>query len=247
MNRFFGKSENIFENEIIIDGSDVNHIKNVLRMKQGDKLLVAGGNNKEFVCSIGSFEDDRIILHIDSTSLTDRELPVKVTLFQGLPKGDKMEWIIQKCVELGVFEIVPVSMKRCVVKLDEKKAKGKVSRWQSISESGAKQCGRNIVPKISEVMSFNKAMEYAKGLDMVIVPYELCEGMDATQKALSSIKPGMNVGVFIGPEGGFDISEIELSKALGFTPVSLGKRILRTETAGMTVMAILMYHLEIQE
>lgn len=247
MNRFFGRTENIGENTIIIDGSDVNHIRNVLRMKAGDRLMVNGGNNKDYLCAVKEYEADKVILDIVNTEDNDRELPSRIYLFQGLPKGDKMELIIQKCVELGVYEVIPVAMKRCVVKLDDKKAKNKLSRWQAVSESAAKQSGRSIIPAIHEVMSFKEAVEYAKNMNASLIPYELAEGMEATKKALSGIHGGMDIAVFIGPEGGLDIDEVERAENAGITPVSLGKRILRTETAGMTVMSILMYRLETEE
>lgn len=244
MNRFFGKSENIFSDHIIIDGTDVNHIKNVLRMRIGEKLMVSGGNNTDYLCSVKEFTEDKVILDILSEDKADSELKARIHLFQGLPKADKMELIIQKCVELGVYEIIPVATKRCVVKLDEKKADAKITRWQSISESAAKQSGRTIIPQIHSLMSYKEAVKYASSMDVKLIPYELCEGMEATKKALDNLKPGMDAAVFIGPEGGFDISEVEFAVENGMIPVSLGKRILRTETAGFTVMAIIMYHLE---
>ena len=154
MNRFFGKSENIFSDHIIIDGTDVNHIKNVLRMRIGEKLMVSGGNNTDYLCSVKEFTEDKVILDILSEDKADSELKARIHLFQGLPKADKMELIIQKCVELGVYEIIPVATKRCVVKLDEKKADAKITRWQSISESAAKQSGRTIIPQIHSLMSY---------------------------------------------------------------------------------------------
>ena len=247
VNRFFGKSENISENIIIIDGQDVNHMKNVLRLRIGEQVMVNGGDNKDYLCEIEAYADEQATLKICEVVESDRELSSRVYLFQGLPKGDKMELIIQKCVELGVHEIIPVSMKRCVVKLDDKKAASKIKRYQAISESAAKQSNRNIIPQITEVMTFKEAIAYAGKLDMAMVPYELAEGMGSLRNKLTQIKSGMDVGIFIGPEGGFDISEIEYAMEKGFEPVSLGRRILRTETAGMTMMSILMYHLEIQE
>ena len=247
MNRFFGKSENITDNRIVIDGQDVNHMKNVLRLKVGEEVMVNGGNNKDYLCTISEYQPDAVYLDVVEIMDSDRELSAKVFLFQGLPKGDKMELIIQKCVELGVFEIIPVAMKRCVVKLDDKKASSKIKRYQAISESAAKQSNRSIIPEIKSVMSFKEAVSYAKGLDIAIIPYELCEGMDSFKKVLSEIKSDKTVGIFIGPEGGFEASEVNFALENGITPVSLGRRILRTETAGMTVMSIIMYHLEIQE
>lgn len=247
MNRFFGKSENIFSDYIIIDGADVNHIKNVLRMKTGEEVMVSGGNNTDYHCRISEISDDEIRLSIVERLESDKELPARIHIFQGLPKSDKMELIIQKCVELGVYEIIPVSMKRCVVKLDDKKASSKIARWQAISESAAKQSGRSIIPCVRNVMSYKEAINYAFTMDYTIVPYELAEGMEATKAALANIKPGMDVAVFIGPEGGFDVSEIAEAGEKGMVPISLGKRILRTETAGLAVMSIIMYHLEIGE
>jgi 16S rRNA (uracil1498-N3)-methyltransferase len=147
-------------------------------------------------------------------------------------------------VELGVYEIIPVATKRAVVKLDDKKAAKKVERWNSISEGGAKQSGRNMVPEVKSVMSYKEAMQYAKDLDVVLIPYELAEGMDETRKVIEAIYPGQSVGIFIGPEGGFDTAEVEYALAQGAKAITLGKRILRTETAGLTTLSILMYHLE---
>ena len=222
-------------------------MKNVLRLKVGEEVMVNGGNNKDYLCTISEYQSDAVYLDVVEIMDSDRELSAKVFLFQGLPKGDKMELIIQKCVELGVFEIIPVAMKRCVVKLDDKKASSKIKRYQAISESAAKQSNRSIIPEIKSVMSFKEAVSYAKGLDIAIIPYELCEGMDSFKKVLSEIKSDKTVGIFIGPEGGFEASEVNFALENGITPVSLGRRILRTETAGMTVMSIIMYHLEIQE
>ena len=184
------------------------------------------------------------MLTILETCDNDNELKAEVYLFQGLPKSDKMELIIQKCVELGVHEIIPVNMKRCVVKLDDKKTDAKIKRWNSISESAAKQSGRGIIPRVSAPVSFDEAIKLCEEMDVKLIPYELAEGMQATTEALSKIAPGMKIGFFIGPEGGFELSEIKKAKENGIIPISLGKRILRTETAGLTVMSILMYHLE---
>ena len=168
----------------------------------------------------------------------------KIYLFQGLPKGDKMELIIQKAVELGVHEIIPVSMNRCVVRLDEKKASSKQKRWQTIAEAAAKQSKRGIIPEIRKVLSFEQALFYANDMQVKMLPYELANGMEETKKVIASIRPGDKIAVWIGPEGGFDKQEVSKASACGFYPISLGKRILRTETAGMTVLSILMYHME---
>ena len=244
MHRFFVEPHQVTEDTIRIVGTDVNHIKNVLRMKVGDVLQISDGHNQQYLCSILSMEATEVVVSIEETLATSTELPSKLYLFQGLPKGDKMEFIIQKAVELGVYEIIPVATKRAVVKLDEKKAAKKVERWNSIAESGAKQSGRNVIPTVMDVMSYNEALAYAKKLDVVLIPYELAEGMEETRQIIAGIRRGQSVGIFIGPEGGFEVEEVERAKMQGILPVTLGKRILRTETAGLTMLSILMYHLE---
>ena len=244
MHRFFVEPHQVTEDTIRKVGTDVNHIKNVLRMKVGDVLQISDGHNQQYLCSILSMEATEVVVSIEETLATSTELPSKLYLFQGLPKGDKMEFIIQKAVELGVYEIIPVATKRAVVKLDEKKAAKKVERWNSIAESGAKQSGRNVIPTVMDVMSYNEALAYAKKLDVVLIPYELAEGMEETRQIIAGIRRGQSVGIFIGPEGGFEVEEVERAKMQGILPVTLGKRILRTETAGLTMLSILMYHLE---
>ena len=248
MYHFFTDKCNISGHTIYIEGNDVNHIKNVLRMQPGEEVSVGNGeDDNEYRCVIESFEEDRVVCKLLFVKEADVESPAKVYLYQGLPKADKMELIIQKCVELGVTGIVPVATKRCVVKLDDKKAKAKVDRWQAIAEAAGKQSKRAIVPNIGQVMSFKEALESVKDMDIKMIPYELSEGMEETKKIFSKIRPGQTVAVFIGPEGGFDESEIESAMKAGVTPVSLGKRILRTETAGMMVMAWIDYCLEVEE
>lgn len=244
MYRFFGRSENISDKEITIDGGDVNHIRNVLRMKPGDRLTVSGGDNADYLCEIREFADGKVLLDIVEKSGADRELGAKIYLFQGLPKSDKMELIVQKCVELGVYEIVPVAMSRCVVKLDKKRSEAKTARWQAISESAAKQSGRTVIPRVREPMTFGQALEYASEMDVKLIPYELARGMEAAKAAVESVHAGMSVAVFIGPEGGFEAEEVDAARESGALPISLGRRILRTETAGLAVMSVLMYHLE---
>lgn len=226
-----------------ISGPDFNHIKNVLRMKTGDTFLVSD-EGESHLCEIEAFDGETAVAGIIEENYQNTELDVKIYLFQGLPKSDKMELIIQKCVELGVFAIIPTEMSRCVVKLEEKKKKNKVERWQAISESAAKQSKRNIIPEIMNVMSYKEALSFAERLDMIIVPYESENGMNGTAETLSKIKSGMSIGIFIGSEGGFDDNEISLAKEKGSNIVSLGKRILRTETAAITSVAMCMLHIE---
>lgn len=245
MYRFFVEPEQVGEKEITITGSDVNHIKNVLRMKPEETILISSGENLEYTCYIRELKEEEIIAHIMYVQESGYELPSRLYLFQGLPKSDKMELIIQKAVELGVHEIIPVASKRAVVKLDEKKEEKKRTRWQAISESAAKQSKRMYVPEVKKVMSFSQAVEYAGQLDVVLVPYELAKGMGETREIIGQIKKGQSVGIFIGPEGGFEEAEVELAvEKANAKAVTLGKRILRTETAGLTVLSILMFTLE---
>lgn len=244
MFHFFVAPENITENMVTVVGDDVNHIKNVLRMKIGEKFIANDGNGGSYCCAVSSISDEIITADILEGQLSSTELPVRLVLFQGLPKADKMELIIQKAVELGVSEIVPVEMTRCVVKLDDKKKKSKISRWQSISESAAKQSGRMLIPEIHDVLSFKSALDYAKDFDVVFVPYECADSMAAMKEKMEQIKAGMTVGIFIGPEGGYEKDEIEKAVAAGGEIVSLGKRILRTETASIAALAICMFNIE---
>lgn len=244
MYRFFIEDGINSGSEIRISGSDYNHIKNVLRMKKGEEVLISDGKDREYLCSISEITDEEVILSIEDIMGTSRELPTKITLFQGLPKGDKMEQIIQKTVELGVTEIVPVAMKRCVVKLDAKKAGKKVERWNGIALSAAKQSKRGIIPEVKDVVSYQEAVKMASSMDAILVPYENAEGIEGARKLVASMKGRESIAVFIGPEGGFEDSEIELALENGANTLTLGKRILRTETAGMTMLSILMFELE---
>ena len=245
MHRFFVEEPAMGENSITITGGDVNHIKNVVRMAVGDKICVINGqNNKEYYCEITAVGNDAVDTRICEIRESDQELGNEVVLFQGLPKSDKMELIIQKAVELGVHTIVPVSTDRTVVKLDAKKEANKRKRWMSISESAAKQSGRLRIPEVTPVVSYREALEMAKKMDVRLIPYELAEGMEKTRELMSSIQPGQSVAVFIGPEGGFESSEIEKAMEIGAWPITLGKRILRTETAGLVTLAMLVYNLE---
>lgn len=247
MYQFFVEPSQINGNRVVITGGDVNHIKNVLRMKIGEELAVSNGiDGREYRCGIAELHEDSVVCELRFIKEDGLELPSKVYLFQGLPKAGKMELIIQKAVELGAFEIVPMATKRAVVKLDDKKAKAKVVRWQSIAEAAAKQSKRGVIPQVHDVLSFKEALAYAEEMDMKLIPYELAEGMAATKKLMEEIgknKPA-SVAVFIGPEGGFDEGEISLAKEKGIIPITLGKRILRTETAGFTTLAFIMYQLE---
>ena len=247
MTQFFADASkvNTEEHRIIIDGDDYNHIKNVLRMKQGEEFSVrVQGEPREYRCSVSEYTESEVICEIRFIKEDDTELPVKVTIYQALPKGDKLETVIQKCIELGAVRIVPVRTSRCVVKLDDKKAVSKCERWQQIANGAAEQSKRGIIPKIGPVMSFDEALKSAGDLDISFIPYELAKDMGKTRELFSKIKDGDSIGIFIGPEGGFDEKEIEKAIAAGIEPVTLGRRILRTETAAMTVMSWLVYIFE---
>ena len=246
MQRFFVEPHQIDEeaHQIHILGSDVNHISNVLRMKQREELWISDGGKKEYRCTIEDFSSDEVLLHIIYVQEPDYELPSRIYLFQGLPKADKMELIIQKAVELGAYEVIPVETKRCVVKLDGKKATKKVERWKQIAESAAKQSKRMLIPNVHEVLTFKEALKYAEAMDIRLIPYELAKGMQETKEILADIQPGQSVGIFIGPEGGFEEKEVETAISEGAKPITLGKRILRTETAGLAVLSVLMFQLE---
>lgn len=243
MFNFFAKENCLNNGRYYITGTDYNHIKNVLRMKPEDKFLVSC-NGKSDLCKLECYEAETAVAVIIEENYSDNELNVKIHLFQGLPKSDKMELIIQKCVELGVSDITPVEMNRCVVKLEEKKKASKQARWQSIAESAAKQSKRNVVPAVHCPISFKDALIKSEELDIILIPYENKDGMSATKAALKCIEADSKIGIFIGPEGGFDESEIELTKEKNCKIISLGQRILRTETAAITAVGMCMLYAE---
>ena len=246
MYHFFVKPENILQDQILIDGSDVNHIRNVLRMKPGEEILLSDGEGHDYTCRIDSLSTDLIRCGIVAEEASGTESSVRVYLFQGLPKADKFEHIIQKSVELGVHQIIPVETARCVVKYDPKKLISKLERWNKISESAAKQSRRGIIPQVEPVMKFKEALSYAGDLDLLLIPYENFKDMKETRQVLSRIKPGNSVGIFIGPEGGFEQSEVEslCSSHPNAYPISLGSRILRTETAPLMLLSVLLFAFE---
>ena len=244
MHRFFVEQTQIEEKYIHITGQDAHHIKNVLRMRPREEILVSNGDKMEYTCQIEELAEEEVLAKIMFVEEAGLELPSKVYLFQCLPKSDKMELIIQKAVELGAAEIIPVASSRCVVKLDAKKETSKIRRWQGISESAAKLSKRMYIPQVHSVLKFPEALKYAAEMDVKLIPYELAKGMDAAREQIGAIEPGQSIAVFIGPEGGFEEEEIQAAMDMGFQPITLGKRILRTETAGFTVLSILMYHLE---
>ncbi len=244
MYHFYVEPDAVSENTARITGGDVNHIKNVLRMHTGEEIMILDGNGMEYRCEIEAISDE-ILARILEAKKTEAELSVRLLLFQGLPKKDKMELIIQKAVELGVSEIIPVLTKRTVVKLeDKKKEQKKLERWQAIAEAAAKQSGRGIIPKVCEAVKFSEAVKQAEALEEALIPYELAEGMDEARERIRGLHGKKTIGIFIGPEGGFEEDEIALAVKSGIHPITLGKRILRTETAGLCILSVIMFELE---
>ncbi len=243
MHQFFVEDHQIGKEYITITGADVNHIRNVLRMKQGERIRVSNQEGRDYFCEITEVGEDFVQADIVSEDESGTELPSRIYLFQALPKGDRMETVIEKAVELGVYEIIPVAMKYCVVKLDEKKAAVRVKRWQAIAESAAKQSKRSIIPVVHPVMTYREALEYANACDIRLVPYENELGMKGTKAAFAKVKSGCSISVMIGPEGGFSEEEINAARET-MDVISLGKRILRTDTAGICTMSMLMMTLE---
>ena len=252
MHHFFAELEDFREDSILLTGENYNHAVNVLRLKEGERILVSGPDGTDHLCSVaeisrGSGEGEGPWLRalIGETCGENHELTAEVVLFQCLPKADKMELIIQKAVELGVTAVVPVISRNCVVKLDDKKAEGKLRRWQAIAESAAKQSKRSIVPQILAPVSIRDAVEMLEEYDVRMIPYENENGLTSLCEAIISFVPGRRIAVMIGPEGGFDPMEVSMAKRHGVVPVSLGKRILRTETAAVAVLSLIMIRLEI--
>ena len=244
MHHFFVTPQQISGDKIRIEGGDVNHMKNVLRMKLHAKAEISDGESRTYLCEVEAYEEDVAILHILEEMEADTEPASKLYLFQGLPKSDKMELIVQKAVELGVYQVIPVAMKRSVVRLDDKKAAKKADRWNSIAESAAKQAGRSRIPEVTMPLSYNEALKMAEELDVTLLPYELAGGMEVTREVIRQIKSGQSVGIFIGPEGGFEPEEVDAAVSMGAKVITLGRRILRTETAGLATLAVLMFELE---
>ena len=249
MSKFFIK-DNQMENEIIkIQGQDVKHIKNVLRQKIGDEIIICNSDKeKNFLCNITKIENELIECKI-SKELEDYKSNIKVTIIQGLPKKDKMDLIIQKSVELGCFNIQPIEMERCIVKYDEKDKKKKIERWQKISEVAAKQCNRDFIPKVNNIVSLKYICKKLDEYDIVILAYEK-EEKTKLKEVLKGVKEKyrekeIKIAIIIGPEGGISLKEVEMIEENdNVITVTLGKRILRTETVALNVLSIIMYELE---
>lgn len=242
MPKFFVSPDKVSGNTIRIDTGDVQHITRVLRLEKGDVVTISDSTGTDYEAEISQIGKDAVICNILSEKKNSSESNISVTIFQALPKGTKMEYIIQKNTELGVVKIVPCALSRCVVKLDGKDAKKKCERWQKIADEAAKQSGRGVIPVIGDVMSFKAAAEEMKKSDFSFVPYE-SEEDTGLKELLKMHTDAVNISFMIGPEGGFAPEEIAYLDDMGIKRVTLGPRILRTETAGEATLAILMYEL----
>lgn len=249
MSKFFVRDEQIKNDIIKIQGQDVNHIKNVLRKKVGDEIIICNSDKEyTYLCDITKIEKESIECKI-VRGLEDFKSNIKVTIMQGLPKKDKMDLVIQKSVELGCYDIQPVDMERCIVKYDEKDKKKKIERWQKVSEVAAKQCDRNFIPKVNNIMKLKNICNLLSEYDIVILAYEKEEKIKL-KEALKMIKEkyGENeikIAVIVGPEGGISLKEVEMIKENdNVVTVTLGKRILRTETVALNILSIIMYELD---
>ena len=233
---------------LTLDKDNSHYISQVLRMKEGEELTVVLGSGVEALCEVHELSKSSVMLKIKDTHTSVSEPPFRITLYQSVSKGERMELTIQKCVELGVTKIVPVFSSRCVVRPDEpKKQKSKTERWQKIALEAARQSGRGIIPEVVEPVNFTQAVKTAnETADIVLFPWEEEHGL-TLKEALAQINKDSisEIAVFIGPEGGFEDGEADAARANGAKPVTLGKRILRTETAGPAVLAMLLYQFEL--
>ncbi len=246
MNRFFVNKENILEDqqEIVIDEiEDIKHITKVLRLNLGNEIEICNKSKVDYRATISSMDKKQVVCEILEKNLSKTEAPVEITLFQGIPKGSKMDLIIQKGVEVGVSKIIPFTSERCVVKIKDRNSEAKkIERWQKIASEAAKQCKRGIIPLVENVVEISNLRDILNGFDMVLMPYEE-EKNSSIREAITSRENIKKIGVIIGPEGGFTSEEVLTAKEWGCKPVSLGPRILRTETAGLVTASIVMYEL----
>lgn len=242
MQQIFVEPSAVADGVVTITGEDALHLGRVLRMKPGDEIRISVNGGGDYFGHILEFTQDTVIAKIVEKAHTT-ELANRILLFQAIPKGDRMETVIEKSVELGVSEIIPVEMKYCVVHLDAKREANRLKRWRAIAESAAKQSKRSQVPDIHAVMKYQEAVVYASSCDICLVPFESAAGMTGTREALQKITPGKSVSIIIGPEGGFAEEEIALARN-SMDVISLGRRILRTDTAAITAMSLVMMQSE---
>ena len=251
MHHFFVDKSEIIGEEIKLYGDDFHHLQKVLRGKIGEEIIISSGEDVDYHCKIKRYGEDHAVLSISFLEEA-HELGTKIILLQALPKGEKMELIIQKAVELGVSEIIPLESENSIVQLKGDKAEKKRLRWQGISEAAAKQSKRSVIPAVSPVSIWKEAFSLVKNAEIKLIPYENEKGVGFTKEELLRVeelgeKSGGTIALCIGPEGGFSKEEVEEAKKEGFLPISLGKRILRTETAAITTLSLIMMHLEFGE
>ncbi len=240
MQRFFVNTRDIDQNEIVLSGNNAKHISFSLRMAPGEVIAVCDGQGNDCICEIERITSDSVYARVTERRRNEAEPPYRATLYQAPAKGEKMDYIIQKAVEFGVYRIVPFESSRCIAKLREGAADKKVSRWQRIAEEAAKQCGRGLIPRVAEPVSFKQAIEMAKDEGVCFMCYESEE-----QRSIGEIERAEQYSFFIGPEGGFSPAEVDLAENAGVIPVSLGRRILRCESASGFVLACLSYKNEL--
>ena len=245
MPKFFAEQENITQTHIRLDGEEAKHILKVLRQQVGDNITICDGAGTDYEACIESISKNELTACITSKKFSEAESRVKITLYQCLPKASKMEYVIQKCTELGISEIIPCISERCVVKLDsEADAKKIVDRWQAIAKAAAKQSGRGVIPKIAMPKLFKDAIADMLDYSLAFVPYE--NEREQTLKTVLRKAENVNTAAFIiGPEGGFSPSEMQLAMQKEIRSITLGKRILRTETAAEVVLSMMNYEFEL--
>ncbi|WP_408954870.1 16S rRNA (uracil(1498)-N(3))-methyltransferase [Natroniella sp. ANB-PHB2] len=239
MHHFFVKPTAIIDGEVTITGQDVRHITRSLRLDSGDKISVADGEGKKYIIELVELTEKSVKGKVHQDFVAKVEPDTKVTLVQGLPKSKKMDLIAQKTTELGVEEIIPVETERSIVKLKPSKAKRRQKRWQKIAKEAAKQSGRAKIPEVKELVGFEEIISLAKEYDLALIPWEEEEG--SLKEVIAGNNKMERVMIVIGPEGGFSKQEVERAKEAGIKPVSLGSRILRTETAGLATLSMLLY------
>ena len=246
MQQVFVNDEHISGSRVSITGADAVHLCKVVRIRPGERIRISTPEGENYFCEVISADKDLVTAEIREEA-PRTELKSRIYLFQAIPKGNRFETVIEKTVELGVYEIIPVAMKYCVVKWEEKKKEARVRRLQAIAESAAKQSKRSVIPKVHDVMSFSEAVKYANEVaDLRLLPYENEDGMRSTREALSEIREGKSISIFIGPEGGFSEEEVSLARE-SMKVISLGKRILRTDTAAIVAVATVMLAEELKE
>ncbi|KMT21645.1 16S rRNA (uracil(1498)-N(3))-methyltransferase [Clostridium cylindrosporum] len=243
MHKFFVPKENINDDNILITGDDVKHIGKVLRLKLNETINISDGSGVEYICSINTIDKKEVSCRIIEKFENATESPIKITLFQGLPKSQKMDLIVQKGVEIGISEVRAVITNRVVVKTEARDISNKIERWNKISKEAAKQSGRGVILDISEPVSFKDAIDSLDEFDLAVMPYENQEGVGLKRILTEKGSEAKNIAIFIGPEGGFEEEEVEYAKEKGVYPVTLGPRILRTETAGFVASTIILYEL----